>query len=324
MKDKNQRIKYGFKKILTGSDLSLRKLAIMEIDSGIAGPTVWITAAVHGDEVGGAAVIHEVVKSVRQKPLLKGALKAMPIMNPIGFEASTRNISVIEEDLNRSFPGDKNGRLSERMAETIFSTITSTKPQLVLDLHNDWNKSVPYLLIDPYPGKEFKTTHYIARRLAFTSGFLMIQEEDESDSFKTLSGSMIKAGIPALTLELGESYVVNEKNVRDGVSAIWRILSELEMVKPDPALELFFKPPKEFLNKALSYYDGPKSQTSGLVRYFTRPGEIIRTGETIAKIYNVFGKLQETAVAEKDGIVLGYPDTAVSFPGAPLAAFGVL
>src|SRR3989338_4054302 len=89
---KKQKISYSFQKILTGSDLSSRRLAIMEIESRNPGPVVWLTAAIHGDEVGGIAVVQEVFKQLRKYPLLKGTIKAMPLMNPIGFESGTRRI----------------------------------------------------------------------------------------------------------------------------------------------------------------------------------------------------------------------------------------
>lgn len=58
-------------------------------------------------------------------------------MNPLGFETASRHITLSGEDLNRSFPGDKEGSLAGRIANQIFTKIKETKPFLVLDLHND-------------------------------------------------------------------------------------------------------------------------------------------------------------------------------------------
>lgn len=326
-RQKKQKIEYGFKKILTGSDLSSRRIAIMEIESREPGPTVWLTAAVHGDEVGGVTVVREVFKQLRKYPLRKGSVKAMPLMNPIGFENANRRIPVSEEDLNRSFPGNEKGRLSERIAATIFQTIIKTKPALVIDLHNDWIKSIPYLLIDPKPpGLKLKETYEAIKKFAEASGFVMI-EEDEKDTEelkKTLSGSLMYAGIPAFTLELGEPFVVNEENVENGLAAVWSILRELEMAEDIADFKIHFQYPDIVKGKILPYSDLPHSQSSGLARFLVAPGSIVKPGEALAKIHNVFGKLHETIRAEQQSIVLGYSDSAVTFPGAPLISLGLI
>ncbi|MBI2436092.1 MAG: succinylglutamate desuccinylase/aspartoacylase family protein, partial [Candidatus Hydrogenedentes bacterium] len=128
------RIRYSFLKILTGSDLSRRRLPLMAAESVLPGPVVWLTACAHGDEVGGIIVIQEVFKRIRRHKLLRGSVLAFPLMNPIGFETATRNITVSQEDLNRSFPGDQHGSLGERIAHRISSYIVQTQPALVLDL----------------------------------------------------------------------------------------------------------------------------------------------------------------------------------------------
>ncbi|MBU1628206.1 succinylglutamate desuccinylase/aspartoacylase family protein, partial [bacterium] len=231
-----QRMKYSFKKILTGSDLSTRRLAMMEAASPNPGPLVWLTACVHGDEVGGMVVIQEIFKTLKKSPLLKGEVNAFPLMNPIGFETISRNIGIGKEDLNRAFPGSMTGSLAERIAYKIFSTITDTEPTLVLDLHNDWIKSIPYAPIDPNPGLDYKDVFEKIKEFSKSIGLVLINEEVTESAYrisrKTLSGSLMMHHIPAITLELGEAFVVNENNVQDGVTAIWNVLSGLEMVVP--------------------------------------------------------------------------------------------
>ena len=88
------KIKYSFLKILTGWDLSRRRLPIMIADNRRKGPLLWLTACCHGDEVGGIVIIQDVFKKIRKNNnLLKGVLYAFPLMNPIGFETQTRNIT---------------------------------------------------------------------------------------------------------------------------------------------------------------------------------------------------------------------------------------
>ena len=158
-KHDTQRIRYSFLQILTGSDLSRRRLALMEAASPEPGPVVWVTACAHGDEVGGIAVVQELFRRLRRTPLRRGRLCAFPLMNPTGFEMMTRHLGVTQDDLNRAFPGDANGSLAQRIAHLIFTAITETAPRLVIDLHNDWIKSIPYVVIDPPPAGPNRAIH---------------------------------------------------------------------------------------------------------------------------------------------------------------------
>ncbi len=326
-KDSSQRIKYSFLKILTGSDLSRRRLAMMEASSPRPGPVVWLTGCVHGDEVGGMVVIQEIFKRLRKEPLLCGRLYAFPLMNPIGFETASRHIGLSMEDLNRSFPGDPNGSLAERIAERIFSTIIQTNPTLVLDLHNDWIKSIPYALIEPRWPEGEKEIFDKSVTFARLSGFIVVKEQapETSDPYleKSLTGSVIRRGAPAITLELGESFVVNEQNVDDGVTSVWNILSFLGMTRPRE--KILNRPvPPSLKDKILDYSHRPPASSSGVIRFLVKPGQIVKAGHKVAKIHNVFGKLQETLVTERAGLVLGHSDSSVALPGMPVAAFGLL
>ncbi len=320
---------FAFVNILgsSNSSLAIRRLAYMTIHGAKPGPVVWLTGCAHGDEVGGMVVIQEIFKKLQRESLLKGSLFAFPPMNPLGFETISRNVSFTNEDLNRSFPGDKDGSLAQRIAFTIFSEITKTQPAIVLDLHNDWIKSIPYTLLDAYPGVKHKEAYEKAKQLAHETGFLVVQEDakakDALDLEKTLSGSLLRHDIPALTLELGEAYVVNEMHVQAGVRAILNILLFLGML--DARQHTFMSSSSEsFQNKELRYSDHPVSSESGIVRFLVKPGDIVHKGNPIARIYNVFGKLQETLQSQEDGVILGTSDSSVALPGIPVAAFGIM
>ncbi|MFC1726509.1 succinylglutamate desuccinylase/aspartoacylase family protein [candidate division KSB1 bacterium] len=315
-----QKIRYSFFKIMTGSDLSRRRLPFMQVKSSSPGPVLWLTACGHGDEVGGMVIIQEIFKKIRKIPLLKGALYAFPLMNPIGFETGSRNITLSKEDLNRSFPGDKNGSLAQRIADKIFRTIIDTDPELVLDLHNDWTKSIPYTVVDPFPGNEFEDVFEKVKCYAGKTGFLVVNETVILN--ESLSYSLIKAKIPALTIELGESYVVNEANVEFGVKSVLNIMTEMEMIQPQNLT--FTHNSKNYPGiHNLLFSHKPVSSTSGIIRFLAKPGDIVKNGKPVARIYNSFGKLQETITAIEDGIVLGYTDSSVAFPGANIMAFAV-
>jgi predicted deacylase len=325
-KHDTQRIRYSFLKILTGSDLSRRRLALMEAASPEPGPVVWVTACAHGDEVGGIAVVQELFRRLRRTPLRRGRLCAFPLMNPTGFEMMTRHLGVTQDDLNRAFPGDANGSLAQRIAHLIFTAITETAPRLVIDLHNDWIKSIPYVVIDPPPAGPNRAIHTGLANLSRETGFVVVNEQENDsqapDLRRTLSGSLVHAGVPAITLELGEAHIVNEAHVAAGVAAVLNMLAALGMTDP-VEMPPSFAVPGSVDGVALDYSHGPAASTSGIIRFAVRPGQVVRRGDRIARIHNVFGKLRETLCATHDGIVLGHADSSVAMPGRPVAAFGL-
>ena len=292
-----------------------------------AGPTVWLTACAHGDEVGGVVVIQEIFRRLKRTPLLRGEVRAFPLMNPKGFEVGSRHIAMGGEDLNRSFPGNDHGSLAHRIAATIFQEILQTQPALVLDLHNDWRNSIPYVVVDPQRKGAHRDAYARMRRFARRTGLLLVEESSRSPeslvSQKTLTGSLLLRDVPALTFELGEAYVVNEINVECGVRAIWNLLSELGMAAPQQK-PFEFELPRECRRRFLRYSDGALSSSSGIIRFLVKPGDLIAAGQPVAKIYNAFGKLLETVVSAQRAVVLGHSDSSVAFPGVPVVALGLL
>ncbi len=314
------RVSYSFLKLMTGSDLANRRLPMLGCVSVNPGPVVWLTACSHGDEVGGIAVIHDLFRRL-QRQLLCGAVHAFPLMNPLGFESGTRNITISREDLNRSFPGNLQGSLGERIAARIFTRILDAAPNLVLDLHNDWIRSIPFALLDPataaLPAGAYERTCALARE----TGLCTIIETDAVEN--SLTYNLLARGIAAITLELGESRVVNETHVASGIGAIWNVLAHLGLVVPLTEPFRYPLPPRYAQGDMLQYSDKPVGSKSGIIRFLVEPGTEIRAGQAFARITNAFGKHQETVKATQDAIVLGHSDSAAVFPGMPIMAFGI-
>jgi predicted deacylase len=327
-KKEYQSFRYSFLKVQTGTDLSHRRLPVMKAISENPGPVLWLTACAHGDEVGGMVVIQETFKKLRKTRLVRGSVHAFPLMNPIGFESGTRHIPFSKEDLNRSFPGNPAGSPAERITHIISSTIRQTEPSLVVDLHNDWIHSLPYAVLDPKVDGPWNEIYERVKDISQKTGLPVVCEEAtegtrEWEWQRTLSGCLLTSGIPALTLELGEAFVVNERNVEYGVKTIFNLLDHLKMIdtgEPHFRLEI----PYECQGKYLSYTHRPVVSKTGIIRFLCRPGQIVHQGQPVARIYNAFGKLNETLRAPGRAIVLGSSDSSVAMPGVPVIAFGLI
>jgi len=322
------RLRYSRIPVLAGTDLTTRRLAMMEARSGRGGPTVWLTAGVHGDEVGGVVVVQELFARLRKRTLLAGRLKAFPLLNPFGFETASRQIPASQEDLNRAFPGDAAGTFAERIAHLVTGRIRDDVPDLVLDLHNDWIRSIPYALIDPRPGHAAgRDAHTRVREAAQATSLPMVDEQEEGVSRaalrSTLSGSLLEAGLPALTLELGAAQSVEEASVRSGVDAVWRVLAGLGMVAADEGAPAVHPLPPGYGGRVLRYCHRPVPSTAGIVRVRGEPGQTVERATPLVSVHDVFGRRVELLRAAGEALVLGRADSSLAVPGVPIVALAM-
>lgn len=297
-------------------DIIQRRIAVITVDSEVPGPVVWLTACIHGDEVGGTAIVHDVLAAIRQSGLNRGVVHALPLVNSMGFENVSRFINSDGEDLNRCFPGDSRGSMGKQLARRMFDIIRKTNPDLVIDLHNDWVRSVPYVLIDPsesYPSKKLSKHVF---RMARATGLLMVEDSDVFHPLhNTLAGSMIDAGVAAFTIEAGGAFAIVEDSVAIGANAVLSALQSLQMIDDGmvPATA-------DTRDEVWKYTGEPLCTSSGLIRFAVVPGQKIKRGQVLARVYSAFGSREETLKATGPGIVLGLEDHARVLPGREVIA----
>ncbi len=279
------------------------------------GPVVWLTACIHGDEVGGTAIVHDVFARLRKEGLGRGAVHAFPLINSMGFENVSRYINTEREDLNRCFPGDPKGSMGEQIARRLYHTIMKSDPSLVIDIHNDWVQSIPYVLLDPPKSYPDRTTERRTLELARASGLLLVEDSDVFHPLRnTLAGAFVDAGVPAFTIEAGGAFAVVEEGVAAGRDAVLSTLRSMEMID-------WFAPAEQAGKKMpLRYTNRPLCSTSGLIRFDVHPGQEIREGRILAKVYSAFGSCEESLLAMADGFVLGLEDHARVHPGREVIA----
>jgi len=299
--------------------MKTRKISSLAIKGFKPGPTVLLTAGLHGDEVGGTMIIQEIFKILKSH-LLRGNLYAFPLLNPVGFKNVSRYLSQgHQEDLNRLFPGKKTGTIVEKATAKIFKMILEKKPDLVLDIHNDWRKSIPHNLIDYHKKMAKNQAFEKTKEVSQQTGLITVLDSKEIEG--TLSYSLLKQGIPALTMEFGEPQIKNGKNIKVGVKAILNLLGKLKMVKPTG--KIFIHPTVAVLSGKILKYADQSSSTNGLVRFRAKPGQMVKKGETVAAIYDVSGTLQEKIKAPAQGIILGYTDSPLVSPKTIVVSFGL-
>jgi predicted deacylase len=190
-----------------------------------------------------------------------------------------------------------------------------SEPSLVIDLHNDWIQSIPYILLDPPQAYPNARTERRTLELARATGLLLVEDSDVFHPLRnTLAGAIVDAGVPAFTIEAGGAYAVVEEGVVAGRDAVLSTLRSMEMI------DWFLPAGHPGTGAALRYTNRPLCSTSGLIRFDVQPGQEIRKGQILAQVFSAFGSREEALLATADGFVLGLEDHARVLPGREVIA----
>ena len=184
-----------------------------------AGPTMFVSAAIHGDEVIGAEIVRRLLRAV---PLqrLTGTLIAVPIVNAYGFLNHSRYLPD-RRDLNRSFPGHSEGSLAARLAH-LFLTEIVMRCDIGIDLHSAavGRTNLPQIRLTPGNDRLRALGEAFAAPVT-----LMSKVRDGS-----LRGEAEARGVDLLLYEAGEGLRFDEFAARAGVAGILRVMARLGMI----------------------------------------------------------------------------------------------
>ncbi|MFT4956819.1 MAG: putative deacylase [Halobacteriales archaeon] len=295
------------------------RLPVIIAEGENAGRTLWVTAAIHGDEVTGMAAALDVMDEGLPEELA-GTVVCLPTLNPAGLRQTTRHSSYHDQDPNRHFPdadaeSTRPPKVQELIDERIYDRFADSADAL-LDLHTATVGSVPFVIRDRVlygDRRDEDEAEALATDLSALVDALELpvineyaaEEYTEQNLQRSTAGAALnEAGIPACTLELGSHSVVEENNRAAGVAAVYRAMVELEMLDgvPDRATGPAIDAPVEFpVNRHL----GPHTDTAGIVRHRVDAGDVFEEGDPIADVVTANGQHRTTVEAEHDGFVLG-------------------
>ena len=182
------------------------------------GPGLWLSAAIHGDEVGGVEIIRRVLDRLDPQRL-KGTLIAVPIVNTFGFLNQSRTLPD-RRDLNRSFPGAEKGSLASRLAH-LFMTEIVERCDYGIDLHTaaEGRDNLPQIRADM--GDE--QTAAAAREFGAP---VTIHSHVRDGSLRAAAGAR---GRKTLLYEAGEPLRFEESAIATGERGIMNVMALLRM-----------------------------------------------------------------------------------------------
>ncbi len=270
-------------RLITGAQIAM---PVSVLHGAQEGPTVWMSAAIHGDEINGVEIVNRVLAGLDAGGL-RGTILAVPVVNVHGFMSGDRYLPD-RRDLNRSFPGSKKGSLAARMAR-LFMTEVVSHCSIGIDLHtaSDNRTNLPQIranLDDP-------TTRELSQIFGAP---LMMHSKNRSG---TLRQAATKAGAKVLLYEAGEPLRFNRLAIDTGVAGVRRVLRHLEMADwdgPEAA------PVEE--SRSSSWV---RARESGLVRLDVELGERVEEKEEMGEIIDAFGTRLSTIRANRAGLIIG-------------------
>jgi predicted deacylase len=260
-----------------------------------AGPTLFVSAGVHGDEVNGVEIIRRLLRASALRRL-RGTLIAVPMVNVYGFVRQSRYLPD-RRDLNRCFPGSETGSLAARLANTFLREIVA-KADFGVDLHTGavHRENLPQIRASLEPangdGGEIDGAEIEALARAFGSP-VVLNAPLRDGSLRGAAGSM---GVPVLVYEGGEALRYDEAVIRGGFNGVLSVMRHVGMLSGPTRRH------EAVIARSSQWVRAPRS---GMLRAAKSLGARVRKGEVLGWISDLTGDNECEVPAPAAGIVIG-------------------
>lgn len=278
-------------------------MPVQVVNGKLAGPVIFVSAAVHGDEINGVEIIRRLLRTPALTRL-RGTLLAVPIVNVFGFEQRSRYLPD-RRDLNRFMPGSEQGSLASRMSHLFFETIVR-RSDLGIDLHTAaiHRDNLPQLRVD--------LDDPILKPLAEAFGTPVLLHSDFLEN--SLRHAAAQEHIPVMVYEAGEALRFDEVAVRIGVRGIIQVLRQLGML---PRVKHRVKP--AVILRSSTWI---RANQSGILRAQVPMGASVAAGDVLGMISDPFGENETSVEANVSGVVIGRATLPLVMEGEALFHIG--
>lgn len=263
------------------------------------GPAVFVTAAVHGDELNGTGTIRHLILE-RPFDLRAGSLVLVPVVNILAFERLSR-YSPDRRDLNRSFPGRVKGSLTSRLARVVYDNIVC-RCDYGIDLHTAAARRTNF------PNVRADMEGEATARLATLFGAELTL--NTRGPARSLRREAVQAGCATLILEAGEIWKVEPAVVEYTLRGIRNVLAGLGMIEGEviePAYRIVAEETKWI-----------RASAGGFLTFHVHAGDVVEEDQPIATNTSLVGRHQNVVTAPRDAVVLGLTTLPAVSPGDPV------
>ena len=183
-----------------------------------------LLTGIHGDELEGQLVCHTVQQRINAEPQnFHGTLDIYPALNPLGIDSITRGIPAFDLDMNRTFPGETNGTMTEYIASKILEDASGA--DFALDIHASsiFIRELPQVRIPP----EFKDK--IVDKAKLLNMDLLWVHNSGSVQENSLVYSLNQNGTPAAVIDMGIGMRYTSEFAEQLTDGIFCLLANMGM-----------------------------------------------------------------------------------------------
>lgn len=263
------------------------------------GPTVLITAGIHGDEINGVEIVRQIIAKGINKPK-KGTIICVPVVNVFGFLNMDR-LFPDGRDLNRVFPGSANGSLASRVAHFVIKEIIP-HVDFVMDFHTGgadrFNAAQIRIIKDEPRLKELADI--------FGAPFIYYSK-NVNQSFRN---SCHKLGVPILLFEGGKSFNIHPTITNTGVNGVKRILNHLGMLSSK------FKVSKPKANTVIiKESKWLRAKFSGMFKATVAINTYVEKNDVLGNITDPYGSFNHFVKAPNAGYIFNVNESPIIYQG---------
>lgn len=275
------------------------KIPIIIERSLVEGPVFLFSAGLHGDEINGTEIVRQIISQKINKPKC-GTIICIPIINIFGFVNQEREFPD-GRDLNRVFPGSKNGSLASRFAYYLMKEIIPNVDYCI-DFHSGGASRFDVSQI------RIVSNNPELKKLAdiFQAPFTLYSKNIP----KSFRNSCDKAGVKMLLFEGGKSLNINATITNEGIEGVKRVLNSFDMLSDKVKTTI---PNKETIYIEKSNW--VRAKHSGLFHHLTEAGNFVEKGQVLAVITDPFGKFELKIKAPNTGYIINANHTSIVFQG---------
>ncbi len=296
-----QNIRYGISETYLGDPI---RIPVTIINGEQPGPTAFLSAAAHGDELNGIEVVREVAHEWDLSDLA-GTLVCLPVLNVPGFLAQQRYLPIYDRDLNRSFPGREDSTSAKRMANRIYTNFIAPC-DFGLDFHTSTRGRTNMLHV------RADMADAAVHRLALAFGTNVVLDTEGSDG--TLRREASKDGVPTITIEMGEAHRFQRGLIDEALAGVESVFAEYTMLNT-PTVRW---PGWRTIITSDQQKTWIRSDVGGIVDMHHDRGALVHEGDVICTITNPFKNDDTTVSAPFTGLMVGLLENPVVYPGNPL------
>ncbi|WP_101294717.1 succinylglutamate desuccinylase/aspartoacylase family protein [Halegenticoccus soli] len=282
-------------------------LPVTIVNGDRPGPRMFLSAAIHGDELNGVEAVRRIADDL-DHALLRGTIVCLHVVNVPGFNSQKRYLPVDDSDLNRSFPGHPAGTRAQRIADRVYRTFVEPC-DFGIDFHTSTRgrTNLVHVRGDLSVGRVDR----LAR--AFASNVVIDGPGPEG----SLRRAATEGGIPTITVEMGEANRFQREQIDAAVEGVKSVLAEFGM---HPQRKVHW-PGWRTIVSGEREKTWLRSDAGGIVDMRVSGGALVHEGDRICTITNPFNKELTGVEAPFTGLVLGVLENPVVYPGNPLCHF---